>query len=257
MSKHAIAIGVDGCPAGWFFVRCRNGVFDFGVTADLTSLLDSDFPLSMAVDMPIGLREHRAAVRACDRDARTLLGEKRSSVFNPPLRGALTQDNHASASAWQKKRCGKGLSVQSFNIANKIAEVDNLLQSNAAAREAIFEAHPELCFCALNKGKPVLEKKKTAAGLSARMKLLKKNLPEAGQIYAQALAAHRRKDVARDDIVDALVTLQVARLPENKTLSVPLIPEHDARGLPMRITFAATAALKVRITAKLGKPEPI
>ena len=39
-------------------------------------------------------------------------------------------------------------------------------------------------------------------------------------------------------------------------MSVPLCPEHDALGLPMRITFAAHDALKARIKARLRDASP-
>ncbi|MFK7888442.1 MAG: DUF429 domain-containing protein [Gammaproteobacteria bacterium] len=244
MSKPRTAIGVDGCRAGWFYVRRRGGVIDHGVTHDLALLLEEEQPVKIAIDIPIGLRERSGQMRHCDRDARLLLGPKRSSVFAPPLRGTLAFETHAAASAWQKKRCGKGLSIQSFNIGGKIAQVDALLAANSRARAALIEAHPELCFFGLNALQPVLAKKNTDEGANARMTLLNRVMPEATRVLDEALANHRRKDVARDDIIDALVTAHVAGLTTEQRLDIPLETELDARGLPMRMTFGVAAAVK-------------
>lgn len=252
MSKQQIAIGVDGCRGGWFFVRWRAGTADFGITADLRELFNGCSSARIAIDMPIGLRERRGGMRHCDRDARRLLGAKRASVFSPPLRGALKKQTHARASAWQKERCGKGLSIQSFNIAPKIAEVDALLRASLAARSALFEAHPELCFYALNDAAPVLASKKTDAGAGFRMRLLQAVIPEASDILNQALERYRRKDVARDDIVDALVLLHVARTPPERTQSIPLAAETDAKGLDMKMTFAAEPTVQEKIRSRLA-----
>lgn len=53
-----------------------------------------------------------------------------------------------------------------------------------------------------------------------------------------ALSKYRRKDVARDDILDALVASITAKLSFQKGLkSIPEIPEKDSQGLPMQVVL--------------------
>lgn len=54
-----------------------------------------------------------------------------------------------------------------------------------------------------------------------------------------ALSKYRRKDVARDDILDALVASVIAKLSFQKGLrSIPEIPEKDSQGFPMQVVYA-------------------
>jgi predicted RNase H-like nuclease len=91
--------GVDGCRGGWMVVLAQvaGGA---GLPGRMSSRLCATFeevlalperPVSVAVDMPIGLLERAApGGRPCDREARTMLGRPRaSSVFSPPTRKAL------------------------------------------------------------------------------------------------------------------------------------------------------------------------
>jgi predicted RNase H-like nuclease len=115
--------GVDGCHAGWI-------AFKFELTSLATSLEVIDLPplltncpsdlAFLAIDIPIGLLD---GSRACDKSARKQLGRRRgSSVFPAPCRAALTPTNHAEASAINRQKTGRGLSLQSFHIAPKIKQ---------------------------------------------------------------------------------------------------------------------------------------
>ena len=45
------------------------------------------------------------------------------------------------------------------------------------------------------------------------------------------------KDIARDDILDALVAAVVARHGHGKLQSVPNVPQKDPKGLPMEMVY--------------------
>ena len=62
-----------------------------------------------------------------------------------------------------RRLTGKGLSRQAFAIAPKIKEVDDFLQSCPTAEVTVREAHPEICFWALNGGCPMRYQKKPMA----------------------------------------------------------------------------------------------
>jgi len=49
---------------------------------------------------------------------------------------------------------------------------------------------------------------------------------------------YRRSEVARDDIVDALVVAATAAVPDASLRTVPFIPEHDSKRLPMEMVYS-------------------
>ena len=238
-----IFLGVDACRGGWFFVRRDGNHSDCGVVRNLEELIP---PLPergfIFVDIPIGLRDASGEPRPCDTTARRLLGRRRSpSVFPAPVRGVLHENDYASAVETCKRLTGKGISRQAFAIVPKVREVDELLTRNERAREMIREVHPELCFWALNGRQPMRHRKKCAQGIAERMQVLRNVLSEADAICEAALAGFPRKDVAKDDIVDALAALATAVAPLGAQLTTPSNPERDSRGMPMQMTYALTA----------------
>jgi len=166
------SVGVDGTPDGWLAVRYEGADFlDVAGYEDVATLWeDVAGAATVLVDVPIGLADDRAA-RAPEREARTLLGERRSSVFNVPIRPILGLD-YPEANERQKAAIGKGLQQQTHNIAAKIREIDEFLrdEDTGATQDTLREAHPEVCFWALNGRKPMRTSKtgQPAAANSAR-----------------------------------------------------------------------------------------
>lgn len=187
-------------------------------------------PRFVAVDMPIGLlATANPGGRSCDQAARALLGPRRSSVFSPPLRG------HLQAQSWSEV---SGLSQQSFHLLPKIREVDDCMTPSRQNR--VREAHPELAFRRLA-GTPMRFAKRTTEGQQERLHALEAVVPGARTFYRRALQQWLRRDVARDDILDALVLAVVAtRMASGAAQCVPQLrqaqqPAHDPRGLRMEI----------------------
>ncbi|MGD8798338.1 MAG: DUF429 domain-containing protein [Desulfobacterales bacterium] len=230
-------IGVDGCRNGWIAVALnsdRNWAIDVYKTIDV--LWDAVKPLSsMFIDIPIGLPH--ANKRICDMQARKLLGRRGSSVFAVPCRKALQAKNYRQACRINKQVTGVKLSIQTWNICGKIKEIDIWLPATREARLKIRESHPELCFWALAGKRIMAHSKKTAHGFAERYSILKKTYPQSGAIVKQALNQFRRKDVARDDILDALVLAVSERFSAGKPKSVPSDPSVDEKGLPMEIVY--------------------
>ncbi|MFK8015457.1 MAG: ACT domain-containing protein [Gammaproteobacteria bacterium] len=234
-----VHVGVDGCPGGWFFVRECDGECKFGVVPDVAALT-ADLPPTARVfiDIPIGLRDDSGEARGCDTAARALLGFPRaSSVFPAPIRAVLSAANYAEANATSKALAGKGLSAQAFGLVPKIREVDIWMAQRPGASPRPREVHPELSFCALNGGVPMVHAKKTPEGFAERMALLGQRLPQAPAVVDEALERYRRKEVARDDIVDALVVLVTAMLPDRELSTAPVSPARDSTGLAMEIVY--------------------
>jgi predicted RNase H-like nuclease len=119
--------------------------------------------------------------------------------------------------------------------------VDTLLTQKLNLRVVIKEAHPELIFCMLNGGNPLLTKKNRPEGLAERLLLLNDCFEWTNDIYEEALTTFARKDLARDDIVDALACLAVAMAPENNRKTVPSSSMRDELGIEMVMHYASTS----------------
>lgn len=232
-------VGVDGCRAGWFAVALgEDDDWDMDVFPDMSGLWDelSDSCLIL-LDIPIGLKERETRERLCDVEARRLLGPKRgSSVFPVPCRPSIYGPTYEEAGEINEMMTGRRLSLQTWNIVPKIREVDALLRNSKTARSCIRETHPEVCFWAMA-GHPMRHNKKTKEGFSERFEVLRSVHPLTTEIARQAFSSYRRKDVARDDILDALSAAVTAVAGEKNLSSIPETPEVDSKGLPMEIVY--------------------
>lgn len=234
-----IFVGADGCHAGWFAVAIReDGKWETGVFEDVESLWKKYRRASVILlDIPIGLRDGGTLERLCDKRARKLLGGKRgSAVFPAPCRKATRERAYREASRANKDTTGRGLSRQTWSIIPKIKEVDELLSQDNSARRRVREIHPEICFWALA-CHPMQHSKKTREGYLERMEVLRSVYPRTDELLTDALAKCRRKDVARDDILDALSAAVTATVGKEKLVSLPEPPERDSRGLPMQMVY--------------------
>jgi predicted RNase H-like nuclease len=227
--------GVDGCRKGWFRASrdLRSGELAFQIVADVAELLSSaPRPALVALDMPIGLPD--SGPRACDREARARLGPRRSSVFPAPIRAAVRAATQAEASDVTRRSDGRGVAAQAFGIFAKVRQVDEALASDRALRAALYEVHPELSFSAWNEGRPMTFAKRTVEGARERLALAEAWLGSG--ILARARGGHTRKDLADDDILDAIAALWTAhRIAAGTAETLPALPPRDATGLPMRI----------------------
>jgi predicted RNase H-like nuclease len=233
-------IGVDGCRAGWFYVSInRYGEFDFGVFKTLPELWQAHKRDSLIlVDIPIGLPSSKNPSRQCDTEARRFLSPRRhSSVFSPPCRETLYQGSYEAACRVNRDVTGRGISRQAWNISFKIREVDNLLQDHPKAGNAIRECHPEVCLCGLNGRQPMKHYKKKVAGQEERLELLKQYYDKSKVVFKAAVDQFMRKEVARDDIVDALAAAVTGFLSNGDLSTLSEFPEQDKRGRPMEMVY--------------------
>lgn len=232
-------VGVDGCKEGWFaVVLTDNGDWDVAIFPDVANLWDRfrDAVLIL-IDVPIGLRDCGLEERVCDREARKLLGQKRgSSVFPAPCRPAVYADNYLEANEINHRLTGRRLSKQSWGIARKITEVDEFLTRDGEARLRIRETHPEVCFRMLA-GRPIRHSKKTRYGFEERLEVLRSVYPGADDIVRHALLSYGHGQVARDDVLDAMVAAVSARVGMDGLGAIPAPAEYDSKGLRMEIVY--------------------
>lgn len=236
-----VVVGVDGCHGGWFAVGLSgDGSWAVGVFKSISEVTSewSDADLIL-VDIPIGLRSgtYDERERTCDREARRLLGRGRaSSVFPAPCYEALKADSYERASAINREHTGRGLSLQSWAIAGKIAEVNGHLVAESSG-PTVREVHPEVCFWALNGCQPMQHSKRTTEGQHERIQLLDRLYSDTGALIEYALRQHQRKQVARDDITDALVAAVTGLDGESALESIPETPETDSKGNRMEMVY--------------------
>jgi predicted RNase H-like nuclease len=233
-----IFIGVDACRQGWFAVSIdqKNNwkidiyktIGDFGKAFQKAAVI--------FIDIPIGLPD--TGERSCDREARKILHRRAASVFSVPCRQALTAKTYQSACRINQQMTGVGLSIQTWNIFSKIIEVDRWLQHKKPARQRTRESHPELCFWAMAGGQPMAHPKRKPQGFAERYAILEKMCPQTEAIVERALRRFRRKDLARDDILDAIVLAVSVRCSAKWIKTVPADPPRDKKGLPMEIVYA-------------------
>ena len=246
MSKSQF-VGVDGCPDGWFSVGLDNcdgyEVRAFKTFCEL--LVHYGEARLVLVDIPIGLLEDGPGERACEPRAREAVCARRSSVFPTPPRTLVHDVANGMcfrcANALSKASRCEGFSMQTYHIMAKIAEVDRVMTHPCRAKSpGVREVHPEVCFWALNGKRPMCHPKGESVGIEERMEVLKRCESRTENIYNCAFRKYRRKQVARDDILDALAAAVTAKLGwPDKLQTLPECPPTDSKGLPMEMVYVA------------------
>ena len=231
-------LGIDGCKSGWICVAIHDlNKWEINVFTSINEIWTkySNTELIL-IDMPIGLRDSGPLPRLNDAEARKLLTRKRSSsVFPTPCRAVLSVSTYIEANEKNRQMTGKGLSKQTWNITPKIKEVDEFLRKTPKAREVMIETGPEICFMALNKGRPLEYYKKKEEGITERIRLLKSYSSISNKVLKESQEKLDSKNVAKDDVFDALVLAFSAALGKEKIKFIPQDYEYDSMGLPMRV----------------------
>lgn len=194
-------LGVDGCRAGWVGVRW-DGRAEVLVRATIGELVDAAGAVdAIAIDIPIELPDDTA--RVAEQLARRRLPGRASTVFNAPASTVLDASDYPAGNAANRAALGLGLSKQTWYLVPKIRDVRDWLASLPADWSVpVVEAHPELCFAAMNGG-VLVDGKTTTAGEALRRRLL--------AAHGLDVVATRSRDVAVDDVLDAASTAWTAR----------------------------------------------
>lgn len=243
--------GVDWAGTGWFAVvldadaldvvrgndaDALHGDTDAGAEAALDAATDVYPSLlnvvhetgadAVLVDVPVGLPAEEP--RACDAAAREAVGPERAgSVFPTPCRAAVYAPTYEAAKAENEAALGRSVTVQAWNIVPCIREADALLDAVPAARDAVREAHPEVCLRALA-GEPLAHPKTTDEGVAERLSALENvgagpsaadadaGLPALYETLVERFVtgpephARRLPADAADDVLDALALAATA-----------------------------------------------
>jgi predicted RNase H-like nuclease len=222
--------GMNGAAAGWLLVTApvdEPGSSIVLVVSDLTDVLrrlDAGELAAVAIDIPIGLPD--VGPRACDVEARAMIGPRQSSVFPAPVRSVLGSTSYEDACQRSIAARGKSVSRQAFAILPKIEAVDGAIDSER--QRVLIEVHPEVSFTAMA-GRPMAHHKATPEGQNERLALLRREFADLDEHADRRLPRTRP-----DDVLDAFVAAWSARrwvLGTYRRLGGDL----DERGLRMEV----------------------
>jgi len=224
-------LGLDGCKKGWVVAVAEPvRLVEMFIAKDAGQAVDTaarhwDID-AVVIDMPIGLAD--TVPRVADEHARQRLGERRSSVFDVPIRRALEARSNAEANRISKEINGRGVGSMSYALREKILEIDEFVRS---ASVTVREGHPEVSFAALA-GRPLRYYKKTLPGALERRALLE----SAGLLPDVDAEIALKRQASFDDINDAAIMAWTAlRVTSGEAESVPETPEVFSDGWPSAI----------------------
>jgi predicted RNase H-like nuclease len=205
--------GVDGTKRGWVAVVLDDGRFssDFvcqPIACDFEELADAEV---IAIDVPIGFGPRKA-----DLEARAFLVGAAGTVFKTPTREQLERSFGP----------GLGVSAQSHALGERILHVTQLARSDTRLREV----HPEVSFRAMNNGRALQYRKKSAGGAFERTELLRRHGIELDTLGAAAYAP-------LDDVLDAAAAAWSAQtIASGSARSLPDPPD-IVDGYPVAIWY--------------------
>jgi len=240
-------VGVDGCPDGWLAVEYEEATFCAAEQYDdIEAIWDAhDDAELVLIDVPIGLRETDNTPRPCDAAARRVLGSPRSSsVFPTPVRGVLEADSYEEARRIQEDKTGGSLGAQTWGISNKIRELDKFMLSNQSeVKGTICEAHPEVCFWALNDQQSTRYSKTgmPVAAFWERVEILER-IDETIIDDIRSAGTDLRSKAKNDDLLDAFALAITGSPLTDPVKPLPRDPpendDGDPKGLPMEMAYA-------------------
>lgn len=224
--------GVVPTKAGWVVASAKlQGIQMYPNEPELLDNLQDvlDYRPSfkvIALNAPIGLLEEPVdGGRACDREARQLIGFPRAGAIpTPPIRKALGASNYEEAA-----RLSGGMGAVTWGLLRRFAEVD---QEMAPYRQrTIFEVQPELSFYQLNEDRPMQFSKRSHIGMEERKALLKGRIQGMERIVDADIPK-----VKPWQLIDAAVCLWTTRRIASRAMTrIPEDPEWDETGLRMEL----------------------
>jgi len=143
--------------------------------------------------------------------------------------------SYHEGSAENRRQLNRGLSVQTWNIVSKIRETDEFMRRIKPGNK-VREMHPEVAFWALNGRQALKYRKKEQQGIEERLAILSSHYDRSEQCFLLARDRYLVKEVASDDIVDAMAGA-VTAMQHPRLSTLPENPEKDREGIPMEIVY--------------------
>ena len=218
--------GVTPCATGWLVASAKLQGANFSpedprVVETFIDVLDQRPTFSaIAVNAPIGYVEDTVeGGRACDREARAMLGRRGSTVRTAPKRAVMAEGVTGP---------GKHLDAVTRKLLPRYREV--AAEMAPYRQRTVYEAHAEMSFYQLNGEVPLRWSKKTERGWEERRTLLEKRIPGVQRILGAEIPR-----VPYSHLLDAAAFLWTARLILARAAKrLPEDPEWDEDGLRTR-----------------------
>lgn len=197
-------LGADACKGGWVGVVLDGDREPWATIArDMPTLIGLAGPVDViGVDMPVHLSDDTD--RPCDTAARRALSPHGSRVFNAPISAVLASATYEDAKQISALVLGKKISLQTWGLVPKIAEIDHWLP---CAPCPVYEVHPELSFAAMC-GRVIAASKKTSEGAAQRRATLLKqgiaiptDVRETADLLDACAVAWSARRIARGEVI--------------------------------------------------------
>jgi predicted RNase H-like nuclease len=224
---YSVIAGVTPCASGWLVASAKLHGTTFApeeprIIKTFGEVLDQRPTFAViALNAPVGYAdESDESGRACDREARLLLGPRGSAIRSAPIREILKEGQLLS---------GKGLDAITLSLLPRYREV--AAEMAPYRQRTVFEVHSELSFFQLNGDVPLEFSKQTEDGRQERKTLLENRIPGVDRILEAEL-----ENVPYSHLLDVGAFIWTARrIFARIGMRVPADPEWDDEGLRMEI----------------------
>jgi predicted RNase H-like nuclease len=176
---------------------------------------------TIAVNAPIGyLQSFESGGRACDREARKMLGRRGAAVQSAPVWSQVEEGSNGSA---------EGLNAITRQLLPRYREL--AVEMAPYRQRTVYEVHSELSFYQLNDDVPLQYSKHTEFGREERRALLQKKIPGVERIFDTELPR-----VPYAHMLDVAAFMWTARrIFARAGVRIPQDPQWDENGLRMEI----------------------
>lgn len=226
---YKVVAGVTPCPVGWLLQGAKIHGSTFApelsrVYDTFLEILDEHPAYQIIVlNTPIGyLDTPDMGPRTCDREVRSLVGRRGSTIHNAPSRAILSGQIEVSDA---------GLDAVTAMMLPRIREVAD--EMSPFRQRLIYEGQPELSFFQLNKDTSMKRSKNIEMGRDERFEVLDSHVPGIDRVLAEELNGVPEKH--RFDAMSLLWTAR--RVFGHAAKRVPSEPEWDSEGLRMEIVY--------------------
>jgi predicted RNase H-like nuclease len=220
--------GVKPCATGWLVASAKLHGTTFApeeprVVETFIDVLDQRPAFAtIALNAPIGyLEAFQSGGRACDREARALIGSRRgAAIQSAPIRSQVEEGANGTAD---------GLNAISRKLLPRYREVG--AEMAPYRQRTVYEVTSELSFFQLNEDTPLRWSKRSEAGREERRALLAKKIPGGEGIFDAKLPR-----VPYSHMLDVAAFMWTARrIFARAGIRIPADPVWDEEGLRMEI----------------------
>jgi predicted RNase H-like nuclease len=221
-----LVAGVTPCGPSWLVAPAKlHGIHfapeDPQLISPFSEVLDQRPGYSIiALNAPIGyLDKAKPRGRTCDREARTLLGKRGSSIQSAPIRSETNELEFLP----------DHLDAISLTLLPRYREV--AAEMAPFRQRTVYEVHSDMSFYEMNGSEPLRWSKHSEKGLDERRALLERKIPDVRRILDAEL-----QGASLSHLLDVAAFMWTARRVFAKAaIRLPADAEWDEMGLRMEI----------------------